>query len=54
MTKFEESMKQLKGEWDIEAFKAVWNMAVEECAKIADGSLEQELAHVYREYVKEK
>ncbi len=54
MTKFEESMKQIKGDWDIEAFTAVWNMAVEECARRADDSLEQQLAHEYREYVKVK
>jgi len=53
MTPFEEAIQKVE-DTDLEDFKFIWNQAVEECAKIADESLERELAYEYRKCVKEK
>lgn len=46
---FDEVMKDIEDN-DLDAFKAVWNAAIETCATIADDCGEQQIAHEYRTY----
>jgi len=50
---FKEAIQEIEGN-SIEDFEQIWNLAVEECARIADECLEGQIAHEFREYVKVK